>query len=76
MNNTARQLPFDCGFPAAGTESLLLLAKVWGMRGETHLKVVVLKFRLTVEPVVSFALRDIQKSSKKTAAMETIEPAA
>ena len=46
------------------------------MRGETHLKVVVLKFRLTVEPVVSFALRDIQKSFKKTAAMETIEPAA
>ena len=64
MNNTARQLPFDCGFPAAGTESLLLLAEVWGMRGETHLKVVVLKFRLTVEPVVSFALRDIQKRSK------------
>ena len=72
MNNTACQLPFDCGFPAAGTESLLLLAEVWGVREELHLKVVVLKFRLTVEPVVSFALRDIQK----TAARETIEPAA
>ena len=81
MNNTACQLPFDCGFPAAGTESLLLLAEVWGVREELHLKVVVLKFRLTVEPVASLsavfwmsrnALRDIQK----TAARETIEPAA
>ena len=81
MNNTACQLPFDCGFPAAGTESLLLLAEVWGVREELHLKVVVLKFRLTVEPAASLsavfsmshnALRDIQK----TAARETIEPAA
>ena len=81
MNNTACQLPFDCGFPAARTESLLLLAEVWGVREELHLKVVVLKFRLTVEPVASLsavfwmsrnALRDIQK----TAARETIEPAA
>ena len=56
MNNTACQFPFDCGFPAAGTESLLLLAEVWGVREEIHLKVVnVLKFRLTVEPVVSLA---------------------
>ena len=71
MNNTACQRPFDCGFPAAGTESLLLLAEV---REEIHLKAVVLKFRLTVEPVASLsavfwmsrnALRDIQKTSKE-----------
>ena len=74
VNNTACQLPFDCGFNAAGTESLLLLAEVWGVREELHLKVVVLKFRLTVEPVACLsavfwmsrnALRDIQKTSKK-----------
>ena len=55
------------------------------MREELHLKVVVLKFRLTVEPVASLsavfwmsrkALRDIQKNIQKTAARETIEPAA
>ena len=85
VNNTACQLPFDCGFPAAGTKSLLLLAEVWGVREELHLKVVVLKFRLTVEPVASLsavfstsrnALRDIQKNVQKTAARDTIEPAA
>ena len=84
-NNTACQLSFDCGFPAAGTESLLLLAEVWEVREELHLKVVVLKFRLTVEPVASLlavfwmsrnALRDIQKNVQKTAARETIESAA
>ena len=55
------------------------------MREELHLKVVVLKFRLTVEPVASLlavfwmsrnALRDIQKNVQKTAARETIESAA
>ena len=82
VNNTACQRPFDCGFPAAGTESLLLLAEV---REEIHLKAVVLKFRLTVEPVASLSavFLDVTqrvawhpKNVQRTAVRETIEPAA